>query len=150
MDYNAWQSALSPCQTGIIHKNLSDTNSSVRKLLVPTWCQYDKNKTVNIQDSIVWLGSRDMEGDIEILPNASLTVKCRVSMPKGSRILVHPGGKLILENGLIHNACGYDWNNIQVLSQGNKTGQVIRIVSVDKKGNDSIGPVNKLEMRKKH
>lgn len=122
MDYNAWQTALSPCQVGIIHKNLSNTEHPARKLLLKTWCQYDAFKSIQIKDSIVWLGARDVEGDIEVMPGASLTIKCRVSMPPGSRIKLHPGSTLILDDGLLHNDCGKTWQGILVMKKGRKSG----------------------------
>lgn len=129
MDYNAWQSALSPCQVGTIHKNLSDNESDVRNLLIKTWCHYDPYKKITIKDSIVWLGSRDLEGDIEIMEGASLRIKCRISMPQGSSIKVHPGGKLILDDCTLHNDCGQLWEGIEVMQKGKMVGQVIKIGS---------------------
>lgn len=127
MDYNAWQSALSPCQVGTMHKNLSNTESAVRNLLIKTWCHYNPDKKITIKDSIIWSGARDLEGDIEILAGASLQIKCRVSMPQGSKITVHPGGKLVLDDCVIHNDCGHTWKGIEVMQRGKLTGEVIKI-----------------------
>ncbi len=127
MDYNAWQTALSPCQVGIIHKNLSNTENPTRNLLIKTWCSYDAFKSVKIKDSIVWHGARDMEGDIEIYPGGTLHIKCRVSMPPGAVIKVHPGALLILDDGHLHNDCGKAWQGIQILRQNRNIGQVIKI-----------------------
>ena len=68
-----------------------------------------------------------MEGDIEILAGASLQIKCRVSMPQGSKITVHPGGKLVLDDCVIHNDCGHTWKGIEVMQRGKLTGEVIKI-----------------------
>ncbi len=122
MDYNAWQTALTPCQVGIIHKNLSNMDNSNRNLLIKTWCRYDAFKSIKIKDSIVWLGARDLEGDIDILEGATLRIKCRVSMPPGSTIKVYPGATLILDDAHVHNDCGKLWQGIQILKQGRKSG----------------------------
>ncbi len=131
MDYNAWQSALSPCQVGTIHKNLSNIQNPVRKLLVKTWCTYLPENKIVIQDTLRWRGVRDLESDIEILPGGSLTIQGRVSMPGGSKILVHPGATLILEDCLLHNDCGQTWEGIEVLSKGKKQGWVVKAGKVE-------------------
>jgi len=131
MDYNAWQSALSPCQVGTIHKNLSDLRNPVRKLLVRTWCNYLPENKILIRDTIRWSGARDLESDIEILPGGSLTIQGRVSMPGGSKILVQPGATLVLEDCLLHNDCDQAWEGIEVLKKGKKHGLVIKSGQVE-------------------
>ena len=130
MDYNAWQSALTPCQLDIIHSNLSNPTHYNRRLLIKSWCRLDPYKKISIADSVVWTNDRDLETNIEILPGARLKIKCRVSMPPGSNIKVHPGGKLILENCTLHNDCGATWNGIEVLKKGKSVGEVIKMKNV--------------------
>ncbi|MEP7320904.1 MAG: hypothetical protein ABI761_03255 [Saprospiraceae bacterium] len=127
MDYNAFQSALSPCQVGLLHKNLSNTENPVRTLLIKTWCRYDPFKKITIKDTITWYGARDLEGDVEILNGASLRIKCRVSMPQGSVIRVHPGGTLILDDCRLHNDCGQLWRGIEILKIKKTEGKVIKV-----------------------
>lgn len=130
MDYNAWQSALSPCQVGIINKNFSNTQNPVRNLLIKTWCNYDPFQKITIKDSIVWAGARDLSGDIEVLDGGLLHIKCRVSMAEGAVIRVHPGGRLILDDCQLDNDCGKSWNGILVMHQGKLSGEVIKIGEV--------------------
>ena len=138
MDYNAWQSALTPCQLDIMHTNLSNLTHSNRNLLLKSWCRLDQYKKIIISDSIVWTNDRDLETNIEILPGAKLKIKCRVSMPPGSSIKVHPGGKLILESCTLHNDCGKSWNGIEVLKKGKAAGEVIKMKEVVVKNIESF------------
>lgn len=122
MDYNALQKALTPCQIGKIHRSMSDLNHRARKMLVPTWCQLDTAKSVFIRDSVVWRGARDLEGHIAVLKGGVLRIACRVSMPKNAKIVVEEGATLIIENALIHNDCGDEWQGIELRTRGNEKG----------------------------
>ena len=124
MDYNAHSSAWSPCQIGIIHRNFSDKNKFVRKLLLPNWCTLDETKTIHISDTINWLGAKDLEGNLIIENDASLTVHCRVSLPKDGKIIIKPKGKLILDSATIENDCGDTWKGIEVWSDKESKGIV--------------------------
>lgn len=126
MDYNAWQSALSPCQVGLIHRNLAREHMSIRSLLIPNWCRRDTNKTIVIADSVVWYGAKDLESDIVIEDGGSLRIMCRVSMPRAASIRVRPGGKLFLDKARLHNACGDYWRGIITEKLGRREGQVFR------------------------
>jgi hypothetical protein len=75
---------------------------------------------VVIQDSVVWAGARDLEGNLTIAPTGSLRISCRLSMPASSKITVQPGGKLWLDGAKIHNACGLKWQGI--VTQKSKEG----------------------------
>lgn len=133
MDYNAWQSALSPCQVGIIHKNLSNPNNPVRNLLLKNWCRYIPENKIIIRDTLVWQGAHDLESDLEIMPGGSLTIHGRVSMPPGSKITVHPGSDLFLEDCEINNDCGQTWQGIEILKKGKKSGRVLQSGKVELK-----------------
>lgn len=125
MDYNAHQSAWTPCQIGKIHRNLSKLSSRQRKLLVRTWCELKEEKTITITDTIVWKGAKDLEGHLIIENGGVLQIHCRVSLPKGAKITVRPTGKLILANAWLHNDCGEEWAGIEVQQEGKQKGQVI-------------------------
>lgn len=130
MDYNAWQNALSPCQVGLVHRNLAREHMSIRGLLRTNWCRRDTNKTITIRDSVAWLGAKDLEGDIIIEDGGRLHIMCRVSMPAGSSILVRPGGSLYLDKAKLHNACEDQWQGIITEKLGKKEGHVFRIGDV--------------------
>ena len=112
MDYNAQQHALSPCQIGKMHANLSREGGSIRKLVLKDWCHKDSTKSIVISGHEIWNGAKDLQGDITVLGGASLTIRCRVSMPADSRIILEPGSILHLQHAKLHNDCGLPWHGI--------------------------------------
>ena len=80
---------------------------------------------VVIRDTVVWNASRDLEGDLTIAKGGQLTIRCRLSMPPGGVITVHPGGVLILDEARIHNACGLQWEGIEVQKFATDVGRVV-------------------------
>lgn len=127
MDSNSMQSSMTPCQIGRMHYVMSKLGSKPRKVLRPTWCKLNPKRTVTIARDFIWAGSKDLEGHLIIKSGASLTLKCRLSLPENAKVIVEAGAKLILENGYIHNSCGKEWQGIEVQSLGNKKGEVIFI-----------------------
>jgi hypothetical protein len=126
MDYNTYQNAWTPCQLGIIHKNLSKEGSRQRGLLIKDWCELDETATIEISGQEIWNGSRDLLGHLILRENAELTIRCRVSMPKGARITVKSGARLILDGfGYIGNDCGEEWDGIIVERTKRKKGIVM-------------------------
>ncbi len=125
MDYNAHQNAVTPCQIGRMHWAMSREDGSARRFLVPDWCTRDPERTLNVRDSIVWMGQKDLQGDLSIEPGGYLVIRCRVSLPGGARILVKAGGTLELDGARLHNACGDEWLGIQVEETGDRKGRLI-------------------------
>lgn len=124
MDYNALQLAWTPCQIGKVHQRMADTRANARRLLSPRWCQLDETKTIVIRDSINWTGARDLEGDLVIAPGGTLSISCRVSVPPDGKITVQPGGTLILDEATLHNACGQEWQGIEIQELKDQKGIV--------------------------
>ncbi len=144
MDYNTHASAWTPCQIGVVHYNMASRTRRLRNLLEPTWCTLDRTKNISIEQDIEWTSAKDMEGHIVIRDGGSLTVNCRVSMPKGGRIIIHPKGKLILNGATLNNDCDESWDGIELLSKGKNTGQVEML------NNSTIThAVNKVEIKVK-
>ena len=131
MDANNSQMAITPCQIGIMQKNMSRDGAMQRKLVRPDWCHFDSTKTVYISDTTYWHGARDISGDIVIENGGYLEVNCRVAMAKGSKIIVEPKGVLVLNNSRFHNDCGYDWDGIQIQQKGDQIGKVQYFGEVD-------------------
>jgi len=127
MDYNAYQHAVSPCQIGKIQYNFAKLGSSQRQFLMPVWCTYKAEKTISIGlfQNIEWLSARDLEGDIIITNGAKLTIKCRVALPKGAKIIVKPNATLVLDGAEITNLCGDQWEGIVIESSKKNKGTVI-------------------------
>lgn len=131
MDYNGSQMAFSPCQIGIMKKNIAKPDSKQRDLFVESWCDYDPEYVIEIEGDEVWNGAADINKDINIPNGASLRIGCRLSLAKGASIVVAAGGKLILDEATLHNACGDKWKGIQLLTEGNKEGLVEYVGIVD-------------------
>ncbi len=126
MDYNVYRSAWSPCQIGIVHNNLSNKDSRQRKLLVKNWCDLDPNKTVKIRTDEIWDSSVDLFGNLIVENDATLTINCRVSIPKGGKIIIKPRGKLILgKTCLLENDCDDEWEGILLQASSKEKGKVI-------------------------
>lgn len=126
MDYNANQSALTPCQIAKIHALLANANSPIRRCLDTDYCRPQPGRDVMIRDSVSWDGARDLTGDLTIAPGGVLMLSCRLSMPAGSRITVQPGGRLWLNGARLHNACGLPWKGIYAQRRrGMPAGQVL-------------------------
>lgn len=116
MDYNHMQDAYTPCQIGKIQKNFAQLGSPQREKLKPNWCTYKADSTVFIGafEDVVWKGHRDLEGDIIINNQGSLTIRCRVHLPEDAKIMVKPKAELVLDGGRITNLCGDKWQGIEV------------------------------------
>ena len=131
MDYNVDQAAITPCQLGIIHYNLSKANpiSKQRKKAIPNWCNYKPESVIRIQtgQNIVWTQPKDLEGDVFIQNEASLTIKEQISMPENSKIRVEIGGTLILDGCTLTNLCeNQQWQGIEIEQKSKKRkGKVI-------------------------
>ncbi len=131
MDYNNSQMAISPCQLGLIHRNIADKDGKVRKLMRPDWCYRDDSRTIMIDQNKSWNGSLDLSHNVVVTSGNQLNISCRVSMAPGSSIVVEPGAKLILNNCKLHNDCDKTWEGIQIQSSGSKIGAVEYIGTVE-------------------
>jgi len=68
-----------------------------------------------------------LEGNIIVENGGSLTIRCRVSLPPGGKIIVEPEGKLTLNGATLENDCGKTWKGIEVWSANKKSGEVVMI-----------------------
>ncbi len=125
MDYNMFRNAWTPCQLGIVHRNLTMQNQRQRKMLVKNWCDLDEEKNVLISSDEIWQREVDLFGHLIIEANATLTLTCRVSLPRDAKILIQPGGTLILERtAILNNDCGDMWDGIIIQEKGGIKGKV--------------------------
>lgn len=129
MDYNAWQNSWTPCQIGKIRRRMTSTDRAQRKFVKKTWCEVDEEQFITINDSLHLAGARDLESSLVVAKGGVLKISCRVSIPKDGRIVVEPGGQLILDNCTLHNACGLMWEGIEIVEKGNKKGEVVFVGS---------------------
>lgn len=82
-------------------------------------CSHD-NDSVVISDEITWIDDRQENGVVVVEKDAVLTVRSKVRLGPGSHVIVKPGGKLVLDGGMLTNAChGQMWQGIQVWGNSN-------------------------------
>ena len=100
------------------------TNKDVkRNLLKPTWCKINE-KPIIIKKDFEWNSCKDLESHIIIESGATLTIRCRVSLPVDAKIEVKSGAKLIIDGGRLHNDCGDLWQGIEIHKIGASSGEV--------------------------
>jgi len=105
-----------PKQLGRVHR--SSMLSSARKYFIPN--------TSYIQDHLVssneiWDFNIRMYGNIRVKSGASLTIRCKVNMPPGSKIIVEENAQLIIEGGTITNIENKTWQGIELEGDNTKT-----------------------------
>jgi len=111
MGYNGGFS-ITPCQLGRVHY---DAIVKKREYIEPDYCE-TQNQTITIPNGahLVWNNARIMRGDLIISSGAILTVRCNIHMPQDARVIVEPGGKLIVDGGSFSNFCDLLWLGIEV------------------------------------
>lgn len=125
MDYTANASALTPCQIGRIHAAIAREGSRQRAFVAPDWCAVEASAPLELRDSFVLRHATDLDRGVAIRDGGHLEVRCRLSIPAGQRITVHPGGSLTLAGGRIHNSCGKPWGGIYVAEDAAARGRLI-------------------------
>ncbi|MDQ3073045.1 MAG: hypothetical protein M3Q97_07275 [Bacteroidota bacterium] len=107
--------ALTPCQMGYLHWALSGHLRDIHHAVIKDWTIYHLDSVMRITacDTVVWERNQFLWGDLIIEPGAKLVVKCTLSMPPGSRIVVEPGGYLDV-NAAITSLSGQQWQGIFV------------------------------------
>lgn len=111
MGYADTKTHITPLQIGHMRQLLSGT----RKAGWLTACERDPALDKAITTNETWDWAKVIGGNITIEPGATLTVKCKVNMPNDGRVVVKPGGKLVLDGGWITNSCCDNfWPGIEV------------------------------------
>lgn len=108
----SWQGGhyLSPQQLGRIHRNMHLMH--IREYIDD--CNQSPTPWLITEDE-VWDFDIRMFENIIVRSGATLTITCAVRMPKEGRIIVERGAKLIVDGGLITNACDHErWYGIEV------------------------------------
>lgn len=71
--------------------------------------------TLRITSHEIWSVDKVAHGDIIIENGGILEIdQCKLYMPEFARIIVRPGGELIVDGGTITNACPSPWRGIEV------------------------------------
>ena len=66
-----------------------------------------------------------------LVGNTELPKTCRLSIPKGGKIIIEPKGTLVVNGGEIHNSCGDLWEGIEIKSKKKNVGKVVFINKVE-------------------
>jgi len=104
------------------HDYLSDWEISIihRAFAVTTARKYVHDQTT-LDAPLVITDSKFIDFDVRLYRDiviesgAQLTITCKVLMPSSGRIIIHPGGKLIVDGGILTNACSDKlWQGIYI------------------------------------
>ncbi|MGV6861017.1 MAG: T9SS type A sorting domain-containing protein [Putridiphycobacter sp.] len=84
----------------------------------------DQNFVIQAGEYQTWDFAIKMYQNIEIMPGATLEIKCKVYMPLNGRIIVHPGAQLIIDGGVV--TCAHDgfWQGIEAEGISSTVGAV--------------------------
>jgi hypothetical protein len=109
----------SPLQAGRMHR--SSCLYSIRQYI---W-GYDPTPHKITEDE-TWDFSYKTYRDIIIKPGATLTLQCELQLIPEAKIIIEPGGKLIVDGGVIKSAKNSvsDWQGIEVTDAGKKKNNV--------------------------
>ena len=113
MDYSGLV-AMTPQQLGVIHYTLTH---DMLNYLENNYCYINNVDNCVITDNadITWQNDRIMMSNLIIESGSKLTLKdCWLHMPSDARIIIKPGGKLIVDGANITNKCNNMWHGIEV------------------------------------
>lgn len=120
MDYNAWQTAFTPCQIGRAQYQV------INGIIAQNYVEKDYCEIVDpdlmIDDAgenIYWQCRRFMKGNVIVKTGTTLTIQCEVGMPNDAKIIVERGARLVIDGGTITSNCGELWQGIEVYGAGN-------------------------------
>lgn len=107
MGYNGCRNYLSPLQIGSIYKNYSTKEKRIR---ITTACDYDPLQTEIIHSDQKWNRKKAIRGDIVIKKKHTLEIDADLYLANGVSIYLEKKAMLIVNNCIVSNACGGEWN----------------------------------------
>jgi len=128
MGYNSCRQYLSPQQMRDMHKraakfygNFTAMNQLPRKYLE---CQPSPwAEVTHVVADAVWAVPKVANKDIEVHPGATLTIKCKVSFGIQAKLIIHQGGRVIVDGGVLtsmNGACNFFWPGVEVWGTTNQ------------------------------
>lgn len=97
MGYNGTRNYLSPLQMAYMHRYALTNNEMMAK--IKDINVYDAQASITINANTIWNSSMVVKGDLIINTGATLTVNCNVFFTSQGKVIVKPGGKLIVNGG---------------------------------------------------
>lgn len=83
-------------------------------------CIRDANRDIVISSDQTWITGKVFGGNVIVNTGVTLTIQCKVNMPKNGSIIIHPGARVVVDSGICTNSCGYYWNGFEVWGQSNE------------------------------
>ena len=117
MDYNAHQSAITPCQIMKMHERISKPGSKARHLVQEDWCKNTPAEKYIDQYELIDKMTI-LSHDLVVRSKGILVIESAVFLGAGRKIKVQKGGVLILNNALLFSACAEPWYGIQTQKGG--------------------------------
>lgn len=105
MGYNGTQNYLSPLQMAFMHRMAFNENGLMSKLKDVT--VYDSQASINITTNTTWDIPHIIKGDIIIHNGAILTIQCNTFFTNQGKVIVKPGGKLIVDGGSLKSVASH-------------------------------------------
>ncbi len=107
---------------------------------MPLPCDSVHTTDIIINTNTTWNAPTKLDRNLRIAPGATLTIgpNAYVAMPYKSHIKIEQGAHLIVDGGIITNACGPYWGGIQVW--GNSSGSQFALP-------DELNPQGKLTLK---
>ncbi|RTQ48094.1 hypothetical protein EJV47_16780 [Hymenobacter gummosus] len=94
--------SLTPCQIGLIYKNLRDGLAGLDDLVAEPPCELAAPGDVVVTGPEEWRGPRSLKGNLYVEAGAELRISCRAEfMAPQARIVVREGGELIIDGGTL-------------------------------------------------
>jgi hypothetical protein len=129
--YNSSTQTWGNISNGLPHVIVADieTDYTNNMLLVGTYgrgiwktyipCDMPINN-ITVSSSIPWSQNNTIAGTVTIENNATLTITSTISLAEGSKFIVKQGSKLVIDGGILKNACTGQWQGIEVWGSTNQ------------------------------
>src|SRR5690554_1961233 len=112
MGYNTCRTYLSPLQIAEIHRYVN--NYKVLKNTILETYSSTNNDVYITESDVTWEDRKIIGSTLYIEPGAKLTIKCKVHFSSEGRVVIKPGGELVVDGGLLTNDYNEFWQGIQV------------------------------------
>ena len=65
-------------------------------------------------DTLIWNKPKALQTGIKVKSGGLMIIENLVNMPVNGKIIIEPGGKMIIDGGTLTNSCGKSWQGIEV------------------------------------